>query len=533
MATVAEVEALLKARDEMSKVLNKAQQNAKTETGKIGSHFERMAERAKRAGAGMQSAGKSLTRSVTLPLLAAGAAAVSLANKQADAEAKLQSSFDSMGAAAWTNTAALKANAAAIQSISTFGDEAVIDMQAVLLTFGDVTNQVGEGNDVFDKATMSIVDLSAKMGQDLQQSAVMVGKALNDPIAGLTAMRRVGIQFTKQQEDQIKVMAESGDKLGAQKIILAELERQFGGTAEQMAGTDAGKMKQAMNTLGDSAESAGRIITPVLVKLSGALKSLAAWFENLTPGQKEMVVRMAAIAAAVGPVLFILGKLVSSFGLVMRAFSAMSTLMMANPWLLLIAAVIALTVLIIANWDKIKAFLFETWEQIKRGASNIWNSITGFFTGTFDKIKELAAGAANWVRDRFNALVDFFTGMPGRIGRAIGGVANLITSPFKAAFNAIAKLWNNTVGKLKFEIPGWVPGIGGNKFNVPQIPTFHEGGTFRAPPGQREGLALLEDGETVTPAGGGGVTHNWYISQPIDAAAVFDLAAWKMRTAGT
>jgi hypothetical protein len=45
-------------------------------------------------------------------------------------------------------------------------------------------------------------------------------------------------------------------------------------------------------------------------------------------------------------------------------------------------------------------------------------------------------------------------------------------------------------------------------------------------------LAVLEDGETVTEAGGGGVTHQWYISQPMDAMAVFDFAAWKMRTAG-
>lgn len=382
----------------MSATLKKAQQNAKAETGKIGAYFDRM-------GAKMQKTGKMMSRNVTLPILAAGAAMVGLANRQAEAEAKLQSSFDSMGAAAWTNTEALKANAAAIQSISTFGDEAVIDMQAVLLTFGDVTNKVGEGNAVFDRATMAIVDLSAKMGQDLQQSAVMVGKALNDPIAGLSAMRRVGIQFTKSQEDQIKAMVAAGDQMGAQKVILAELERQFGGTAEAMAGTDAGKMKQAMNDLGDAGEQLGAVLTPIIAAVASAVAGMAKALGSLPDPAKKAVLGVLGLLAVTGPLLLVVGKLgvafsaggslITGLALVKKAWVALRLAMMANPFMAIAAGVIIAAVIIYKNWDKITAFLKRTWDWIKKAASAVGDWIAGVFGRGAAATEELGVAASN------------------------------------------------------------------------------------------------------------------------------------------
>jgi hypothetical protein len=93
--------------------------------------------------------------------------------------------------------------------------------------------------------------------------------------------------------------------------------------------------------------------------------------------------------------------------------------------------------------------------------------------------------------------------IPGWIGSAFSKVARFITAPFRAAFNFIADAWNNTIGRLSWSVPGWVPGIGGNSIGVPHIPKFHSGGTMPGAPGS-EGLALLQAGETITPAGGGG-----------------------------
>jgi hypothetical protein len=64
--------------------------------------------------------------------------------------------------------------------------------------------------------------------------------------------------------------------------------------------------------------------------------------------------------------------------------------------------------------------------------------------------------------------------------RVIARIADIITTPYQLAFRAIASLWNNTVGRLSFSIPGWVPGLGGMGFDVPDIPQLARGGTARA-----------------------------------------------------
>ncbi len=65
--------------------------------------------------------------------------------------------------------------------------------------------------------------------------------------------------------------------------------------------------------------------------------------------------------------------------------------------------------------------------------------------------------------------------MPGKIGGAVKGIGDVIQSPFKAAFNAIAKMWNNSVGKLSFKAPSWVPGIGGKGWDMPNLPYLAKG----------------------------------------------------------
>ena len=102
---------------------------------------------------------------------------------------------------------------------------------------------------MFDRAELASVNLSARLGQDLQSSAIQVGKALNDPIKGVTALQRVGVSFTAQQREQIKAMVEAGNVAGAQGIILGELEKQFGGAAEaQRKATPGADVQQQWRT---------------------------------------------------------------------------------------------------------------------------------------------------------------------------------------------------------------------------------------------------------------------------------------------
>jgi hypothetical protein len=140
-------------------------------------------------------------------------------------------------------------------------DEIIATGANMLLTFKGVRNEVGKGNDVFNQASGVILDMTAAMHQGevsqqgLEKSTILVGKALNDPIKGISALTRVGVTFTDAQKDQIKTLVEAGDTMGAQKIILKELGSEFGGAAKAAAdpwsrlGVVWGNVKERIGTV--------------------------------------------------------------------------------------------------------------------------------------------------------------------------------------------------------------------------------------------------------------------------------------------
>jgi phage-related protein len=110
--------------------------------------------------------------------------------------------------------------------------------------------------------------------------------------------------------------------------------------------------------------------------------------------------------------------------------------------------------------------------------------------------------AFGWVVTKGGQLIGFFKNLPGKIGGFVSGVSRVITAPFRDAFAAVRRAWNSTVGGKGFTVPDWIPGLGGKSF---RIPYFHRGGTMPGAPGT-EGLAMLQAGERVTPAGASGTT---------------------------
>ena len=209
---------------------------------------------------------------------------ISTYRTQEQAERKLETALTSTSYAAGVSADELKNLASELQSVSTFGDEAIIEAQALLLTFTKI------GKDVFPMATESILNMSAAMGTDLKSSTIMLGKALNDPIAGVTALTRAGVQLTETQKEQIKTQTELGNVSKAQKIILQELETQFGGQARATA-EGTGRFIQLSNTLGDVAEKIGQHLVPPLSKLAKILNDVLG---NILKKDGEEFGKMAA-----------------------------------------------------------------------------------------------------------------------------------------------------------------------------------------------------------------------------------------------
>lgn len=161
----------------------------------------------------------------------------------------------------------------------------------LLLTFTGVKNAAGKGNDIFNQATQAITDMTAGMNNGtvtndgMKASAVQLGKALNDPIKGITSLTRVGVAFTEDQKKQIKALVDSGDKMGAQKIILKELKTEFGGTAAASADS-LSKLKNQFHNIG---EQIGATFLPIIEKVAGFLGTtlipvISKFFDNVAHG---------------------------------------------------------------------------------------------------------------------------------------------------------------------------------------------------------------------------------------------------------
>ena len=166
--------------------------------------------------------------------------------------------------------------AASLQKSTAFNDEAILAGQNLLLTFKGVRNEVGEGNDIFDQASATMLDFARATSTDASSAAIKLGKALQDPTRGVTALRKSGVDFTKDQMEMIKSLQESGDLMGAQKIVLAELQAQFGGSAAAYANTFSGQLDSMNNELNDLSEEIGFMVMP-------AVRGMIQEFRNLIP----------------------------------------------------------------------------------------------------------------------------------------------------------------------------------------------------------------------------------------------------------
>lgn len=414
------------------------------------------------------------------------------------------------GAASWITADAIAAQSGALQTLTGVSDEAIQGAQNIILSFRGVQNQGTGAAAVFDRATTSALDMSTVMGGDVTGAAMQLGKALEDPVRGMAALSRSGVTFTAEQRTMIEAMVESGDTLGAQTMLLDEVERTMGGAAEA-ALTPMGELGVAT---GELSESLGAALMPAMETLLPIMQSGFDMFSSL-PGPLQTIVvvgglltvGMAAMAAVFGPLIATVAASTLTFGGLASSIGAAT--LAAAPWLLGIAAIVAIGVILYKNWDTIKAVGEAVWGFI----TDTIGAAVGFITdhiGTLGRIiLAFATGgmseAVRFIMDHWDGIVDFFKSIPEKIRGFFSGVGDIITAPFRAAFDAVKRLWNSTVGGVGFTIPNWVPGIGGNSFRIPEMA---EGGVV-----QSSGWAMVgEAGPEVLWLGGGATVA------PLDSA---------------
>jgi hypothetical protein len=264
-----------------------------------------------------------------------------------------------------------------LSNLSGVDDELIASSENVLLTFTGIRNEVGKGNDIFNQGTEAALNMSAALGTDLQGATIQVGKALNDPIKGVTALQRVGVSFTAAQKAQIKTLVDSGHTMEAQKLILGELSKEFGGAAKAAA-TPGDRARVAW---GNFEEMVGTKLLPALAKILDFGLKNQSW---LVP----TVGAIAALGVTIG-VVTVATKAWAAIQIVSKVATALWTgaqwllnvALTANPIGLVIAAIAALIAIIVVIATK--TTWFQTiWRVVWTFVKDIAGKVAGWFTGT-------------------------------------------------------------------------------------------------------------------------------------------------------
>lgn len=197
-------------------------------------------------------------------------------------QAQLAAVLKSTGGAAGISMDQLQKYQQSLMAQTGIDDDVIAKGEEMLLTFTNV------GGKIYEKAIPAILDMTSALNQgnvnmsSIQGTAIQVGKALNDPINGMASLRKVGVTFNDQQKEQIKTMQESGNMMGAQTIILQELQKEFGGTAVAMRNTSTGALMAFDTAMGNLKERVGGVIVAVKGFFAQGLTPLVTWLGDTT-----------------------------------------------------------------------------------------------------------------------------------------------------------------------------------------------------------------------------------------------------------
>lgn len=368
-------------------------------------------------------------------LLAAAKEGIDGINAMENATAQLDAVLASTGGAAGVTRDQVIGMAEAYQLNTKFAAESVVEAENLLLTFTNI------GKDVFPRATQATLDMATAMGTDAAGQSIALGKALNDPTKGITALTRVGVTFTAEQKKAIKVMQESGDMAGAQTVILKELEKEFGGSAEAAGNTFAGKIEIAKNAVGELYESGASRLMPMLNKfldwvmanmpaiektMNSVLDGISNAFKWVSDNADVLIPILAGVVAGF-VAMKVINTAVALFSIYQSAVKAvaaaqgvMNLVMKANPFGLIVTAIgllVAAGVLLYKNWDLVRVNVLKIFDSISFGVGTAMRMI---------KIKVLEGALA--VVTAISKITQFIPGLGAIVEKAKKGLEGMINA---------------------------------------------------------------------------------------------------------
>ena len=418
----------------------------------VGQSFQAMGNKIK-------SAGRSITTTMSVYGVAgiyAGSRLIEMSEKQAQAEQKLQEIYKSRMGVGKQAVASTLELAKAEQQAGVVGDEVQIAAAQQLATYakypGTVNTMLPALNDLL---------VQQKGLNGTQEDATALANLFGKAMMGQTgALKRAGISFTKAQEEVLKYGTEE-----EKAAMIAEVVNQnVGDMNEQFAKTDAGKIQQAKNALGDMGEEIGAVLLP-------AVADLVSWFQqNLMPKLQQLInfmkqhpaiakfaLAFAAITAALGPVIMIIGGLISAIGSIITIAPALGAAFtfLTGPIGIVVAAIaaaIAIGIALYRNWDTVKAKAIAIWNAIKNAIMKPVNAVKNAVKTNFTTLK--------------STVTSVFTSIKTKATSIWNSIKSAITRPIETAKNTVKKAINKIKGFFPLKVGKIFSGLKLPHFNI-------------------------------------------------------------------
>ena len=415
MASVSStVQYVVKMRDKISPTINKIQgklSRLKASFKAFGAQMRGISTLG--AGIGLYAVGNFVNKSIQAY------------DKQAQALAQVRQGLQSTNNIAGQTLDQLAAKASQFQNKTLFGDEEILQgVTAQILTFTNITGKQ------FNRVQQSVLDVTTRLkganatGEDLRATSIMLGKALNDPVANLGALSRSGIQFSKKQKELIKNLWNTGRQAEAQTMVLEELEKQYGGSAEAAAKAGAGGLKQLSNRFEDLKEKIGKQLLPFVNKLAKVFGKIASFAEKNERTFSFLIQTLVILAATIGTVIIA----TKAWQAAQVVFNGVLKNNPIGKIIMLLALLASVIMWAVKNWDALKV----AWEANVKLMQNALDNLVMVFKhglkGIWYRFQLVGLKIKTWVQ----TIVERFK----RLGQAI---KMALTGDFEGAAKLMSK----------------------------------------------------------------------------------------------
>ena len=437
MSDEAKLKILIEARNNAKQAFDEAS----SQVDKVQGRFDGMSAKLDKVSGKMKDVGGKMSVGFTLPVLAGAGLSVK-------AFSDLQETINKVDVSFGNSSGVVKAWAQ--DSIKSMGlaKQSALDAAAL---YGDMGTGMGQTQAEASKMSMGLTQLGADMASFKNVSFERAQTALAGVYTGETeALKGLGVVMTQTNLEEFAATKGITKKLSAmnqQELVqlrynyLLEKTKNAQGDFARTSDGLANKTRMSGERMKELSAEIGEKLAPIMNKLLDTGNKVLDFFSKLSESQVNAILIVVAVVAALGPLLMVIGNLIT----VVKALNVAFMFLAANPIILAITAIIVvialLAFLIIKNWDKIKGFFIGLWDTVKKafdsfiswvsgvfspiidGIIQAWQAIVGFFTGMWEAIKGV-----------FNAIVGFFQ----KWGLTILAV---IFWPFSLAIGLIIMFW--------------------------------------------------------------------------------------------